>query len=176
MFEYTHFASFPDIKFTRRNGGFFIPNPSSDPAFGAIVIRFSYSTREIDLMREIFPTNKDKKEWEEYSKKFEEDVLKTSKQIVDAIGIPDYFKYGYGENTELSKEFARFIILRVEVIPAELAGFHNKYVAVVKPSKNASYHKWVKESLATSNFKTFINNLFLLLLPKFINYKIYFKV
>ena len=148
MFEFMDFASFPDIKFTHRTGEFFIPNLSSNPAFGAIEIGFSHSTREIDLMREIFPINKDKKEWEEYSKRLKEDVLEAYKQIVDAIGVPDYFKYGYGQNTELSKEFVRFIIPRVEAIPVELADFHNKYVAVVKPTEEAHYHKYVKKTLA----------------------------
>src|SRR3989344_5646409 len=63
-----------------------------------------------------------------------------------AIGVPDYFKYGYGQNTELSKEFVRFIIPRVEAIPVELADFHNKYVAVVKPTEEAHYHKYVKKT------------------------------
>ncbi len=144
MFEYTHFASFPEVKFRSKRGGFFIPNPSSDPAFGAIEIGFSYATREIDLMEEVFPTKKYQKEEKDYVKQFNRDVLEASKHLVDAIGVPDFFTYGRGRNTELSKEFARFIIPRVEDLPGELADFHNKYVAVVKPTKEASYHNYIK--------------------------------
>ncbi|GEM_PF-4278247 len=151
MFEFMHFASFPDIKFTHRNGGFFIPDPSSDPAFGAIEIGFSYPS-EIgnEYLKAMFTQDEDyDAKQKENSRKFEEDALEASKYLVDIIGVPDFFTYSRGQNTKLSKEFARFIIPRVEAIPAELADFHNKYVAVVKPTEEAHHHKYVKKSLAT---------------------------
>lgn len=160
LFEAMSFASFPGTKFeeNRQNGGF-LPNPYFATSFGAITLGFCPKYTNPPVATFINPksrTAEQQKEAEEYlarndglTEHFEFAVLGASKDIADSMGVPDFFTWGsHWSYANVDREFAKYVLPRVEAMGARFADFNNNSLAVVEAGENSnSHHRYIKRVL-----------------------------